>query len=127
MIKRDKIIITSGEFNNLTYSDIKYLKTCKSKGDWLIVGLNSDMFLNLNRTGEIITFEKRKEILQSLFMVDEIFAYNDIDGTCCNLLKLVKICYPMSEIIYVSDIDMHNMPESKIRGITFETLSKECF
>jgi bifunctional ADP-heptose synthase (sugar kinase/adenylyltransferase) len=127
MIKRDKIIITSGEFNNITYSDIKYLKACKSKGDWLVVGLYSDMFLNMNRTGEIITFEKRKEVLQSLFMVDEIFRYNDIDGTCCNLLKLVKFCYPMSELTYISDIDMHNTPESKIRGITFETLSKECF
>lgn len=127
MTKKDRIIVTSGEFNNLTYSDIKYLKACKAKGQWLIVGLSSDMFLSMNRTGELITFEKRKEILQSLYMVDEIFSHNDLDGTSCNLLKIVKFCYPMSEIVYISDIDMHNMPETKIRGITFETLNKECF
>jgi hypothetical protein len=37
-------------------------------------------------------------------------------------LKLVKICYPHSDITYISDEDMHNMPETKIRGITFETM-----
>lgn len=127
MIKKDKLIVITGEFNTLTYSDIKYLKACKSKGNWLIVGLNSDMFLNMNRVGEITTFEKRKEILQSLSIVDEVFGYNDLDGTSCNLLKAIKFCYPMSDITYISDIDMHNMPETKIRGITFETLNKECF
>jgi cytidyltransferase-like protein len=127
MIKKDKLIVITGEFNTLTYSDIKYLKTCKSKGNWLIVGLNSDMFLNANRVGEITTFEKRKEILQSLSIVDEVFGYNDLDGTSCNLLKAIKFCYPMSDITFISDIDMHNMPETKIRGITFETLNKECF
>jgi glycerol-3-phosphate cytidylyltransferase-like family protein len=127
MIKRDKLIVVTGEFNTLTYPDIKYLKACRSKGNWLIVGLSSDMFLNMNRTGEITTFEKRKEILQSLSIVDEVFAYNDLDGTSCNLLKAIKFCYPMSDITYISDIDMHNMPETKIRGITFETLNKECF
>ena len=39
-----------------------------------------------------------------------------------DILKLVKICYPQSDITYISDRDMHNAPETKIRGITFEVL-----
>ena len=54
--------------------------------------------------------------------VDEVFTFNDSDGTVCQLLKLVKICYPHADITYVSNEDMDNMPEKKIRGITFETL-----
>jgi len=51
-----------------------------------------------------------------------VFTFDDTDGTVCQLLKLVKICYPNAEYTFVSQEDMHNMPESKIRGITFETM-----
>ena len=68
------------------------------------------------------THEQRKEVIESFPFVDEVFTFNDMDGTSCNLLKLIKMCYPMSNIIYVSQTDMSNMPESRIRGITFETI-----
>jgi cytidyltransferase-like protein len=122
MIKRERIIITSGEFDPFTPNDLKFLKYCKSKGDWLIVGLHTDMFLEFCRGGHIYDYEDRKELVNRLRIADEIFAFSDGDGTVCNLLKLVKYCYPMSDLTYITDIDMHNMPEMKIRDITFETL-----
>ena len=64
----------------------------------------------------------RREIIKNLKCVDEIFTFDDTDGTVCQLLKLVKIAYPYADITYVSQDDMFNMPESKIRGITFETM-----
>jgi hypothetical protein len=54
--------------------------------------------------------------------VDEVYWFDDRDGTVCQLLKLVQICWPMANITYISETDMHNMPESKIRGITFEVM-----
>jgi hypothetical protein len=60
--------------------------------------------------------------MQNIKLVDEIFSFNDSDGTVCQLLKIIKICYPEADITYVSNEDMHNMPETKIRGITFERL-----
>jgi hypothetical protein len=66
-------------------------------------------------------YEQRKEVISSFPFVDETFAFNDLDGTSCNLLKLVKMCYPASIITFVSEMDMHNMPESRIRGVTFTT------
>jgi hypothetical protein len=72
--------------------------------------------------GYLQDFETRSQIVKSLKYVDEIFTFNDTDGTVCQLLKLIKICYPNSEITYVSQEDMHNMPETRIRGITFETM-----
>ena len=125
MKKKEKIIVTSGEFDFFDYYTLQFLKTCKAKGDWLIVGLHSDMFLELCRGGYKHTYDERLDVLSSLTCVDEVLRFNDGDGTVCNLLKLVKHCYPMSDITFVSDIDMHNMPETKIRGITFETIKQE--
>ena len=72
--------------------------------------------------GFVQNYETRREILSNIKCVDEIFSFNDTDGTVCQLLKIVKICYPQSDITYVSNMDMHNMPETKIKGITFETV-----
>jgi len=121
MPKKDKIIITSGEFDPLHYEELVYLQRCRKKGDWLIVGLHSDWYMDA-RGGIMQSFFERYHIIKNLSCVDEVFRFNDRDGTVCQLLKLVKICYPDADIVYVSPQDMHNQPETKIKGITFETM-----
>ena len=120
--KKEKIIIACGEYDPLTANDINFLKKCKSKGDWLVVGIHSDWWMLYARGGVVHKFEERREIVSNLKCVDEIFTFNDKDGTVCQLLKLVKICYPDANITYISQEDLHNMPETKIKGITFETM-----
>ena len=122
MAKKEKIIITTGTFDPLTGDELHRLQRCKSKGEWLIVGLHSDWWMMWAEGGFVQTYDTRREIIKSLKYVDEVFTFNDSDGTVCQLLKLVKICYPHADITYVSNEDMDNMPEKKIRGITFETL-----
>ena len=125
MRRKDKIVITSGEFDPLTARDTNFLNYCKSKGDWLIVGIHSDWFMLYARGGVVHKYEERQEILNNLKCVDEIFSFNDQDGTVCHLLKVVKLCYPNSEITYISEEDMLDMPETKIRGITFHKMQQE--
>ena len=120
--KKEKIIVTSGEYDPLDSSEIDFLKRCKSKGDWLVVGVHSDWWMLWARGGFVQDYETRREIISNIKYVDEIFTFNDTDGTVCQLLKLVQICYPHSDITYISEEDMHNMPETKIKGITFETM-----
>jgi cytidyltransferase-like protein len=122
MPPRDRIIITCGTFDPLTHDELLYLKKCHQKGEWLVVGIHSDWWMMWAEGGMVQNYETRREIIQSLKYVDEIFTFNDSDGTVCQLLKLVKICYPQADITYISQEDMHNMPESKIKGITFETM-----
>lgn len=121
---KDKIIVTCGEYDPLTVEELSFLMECKRKGDWLIVGLRSDQWMSINRGGLSQDYETRREIISHLKCVDEVFRFNDSDGTLCNLLRLVKLCYPMADITYVSSQDMHNMPETKMRGITFEVLKQ---
>ena len=120
---REKIIVTSGDFDPITIKDLHFLKKCRKKGDWLIVGVHSD--LHVYMTTQIINagWSERSEILQNINCVDEVLRFNDADGTVCQLLKLVKICYPLADITYISDRDMTNTPERKIRGITFEVIN----
>ena len=122
MAKRDRIIIITGEFDPISKQDIDYIKRCKTKCDWLTVGVHSDWFMQWARGGYVQDYETRREILSNIKHVDEIFTFNDTDGTVCQLLKIIQICYPHSDITYISDEDMHNMPETKIKGITFETM-----
>ena len=122
MPPKDRIIITCGTFDPLTHDELLYLKKCHRKGEWLVVGIHSDWWMMWAEGGMVQNYETRREIIQSLKYVDEIFTFNDSDGTVCQLLKLVKICYPQADITYISQEDMHNMPESKIKGITFETM-----
>lgn len=119
---KEKIIVTTGTFDPLTIEELNFLKRCKAKGEWLIVGIHSDWWMLWSEGGLVQEYADRREIIKTLKMVDEIFTFNDQDGTVCQLLKLVKICYPHSEITFISQEDMHNMPETKIKGITFETM-----
>jgi bifunctional ADP-heptose synthase (sugar kinase/adenylyltransferase) len=122
MTKREKIIVTCSEFDPFTAKDLKFLQKCKSKGDWLIVGIHTDWWLKWCRGGMNENYHSRREIVGSVKFVDEILSFSDMDGTVCQLLKIVKICYPDALITYVSNTDMQNMPETKIKGIKFETM-----
>jgi glycerol-3-phosphate cytidylyltransferase-like family protein len=122
MRKPEKIIVTSGEFDPLSHEEIKFLKKCRKKGDWLIVGIHSDWWMLYARGGFMQNYETRREILSNIRCVDEILTFNDSDGTVIQLLKIVKIVYPDANITYVSQEDMQDMPEMKIKGIKFETL-----
>ena len=119
---KDKIIIISGCFDPLSNDELLFLKRCHHRGDWLIVGVHSDWWMLYSQGGFVQNYDTRREIIKSLKYVDEVFSFNDSDGTVCQLLKLVKICYPYTDITYISQEDMHNMPETKIKGITFETM-----
>jgi glycerol-3-phosphate cytidylyltransferase-like family protein len=123
--KKDSIVIVTGVFDPLSIEDINFLKYCKKRGDWLIVGLHSDFWAAEYRGGYMQNYDERYKILSELKCVDEIFSFNDSDGTDCQLLKVIKICYPDSYFTYVSEDDKGNMPESKINGITFEIFKQE--
>lgn len=122
MIPKEKIIITTGTYDPLSIEELRFLLRCKNKGDWLIVGIHSDWYMMWSQGGFVQNYNTRREIIKNISCVDEVMTFNDSDGTVCQLLKIAKICYPDADITYISQEDMHNMPETKIRGITFETM-----
>ena len=69
--KRDKVIVTCGSYDPLTVDDIDFLKRCKSKGDWLVVGIHSDWWMLYARGGMVHKYEERREIISNLKMDEQ--------------------------------------------------------
>ena len=84
-----KKIFTNGCFDILHVGHIKLLQHCKNLG-YVIVGLNSDVSVKLNKGSNrpYFTEKDRKYMLESCKWVDEVVMFNE--KTPYNLIKLIK-------------------------------------
>lgn len=87
-----------------------------------MVGVHTDTYISKRLYKVMQSYNTRREIVENLKFVDEVFSFDDSDGTVCQLLKIIKICYPGAEITFLSQKDLENAPEKKIRGINFEVI-----
>ncbi|MBL7558098.1 MAG: D-glycero-beta-D-manno-heptose 1-phosphate adenylyltransferase [Bdellovibrionaceae bacterium] len=84
-----KIVFTNGCFDLLHIGHVKYLKEAKSKGDFLVVGINADASVKrLKGPSRPIQNETdRSEILAALESVDATVIFTE--DTPENLIKMV--------------------------------------
>jgi cytidyltransferase-like protein len=84
------IVATGGGFDPLHKGHIRLLKEAKNLGDKLVVILSSDEQLKM-KNGRIFypSQEERKEILESIKYVDEVFIDSNTQTTCENALRLI--------------------------------------
>lgn len=119
-LKKEKIIVVAGIFDALDLIDINFLKRARAKGDWLIVGVHSDIYTASQNNGFIHNYETRSAVIRELKCVDEVFTFNDGDGTIEQLLKLVQIAYATADIFFVAPYDEKDAaPELKLKGVKF--------
>jgi D-glycero-beta-D-manno-heptose 1-phosphate adenylyltransferase len=74
-----KVVFTNGVFDLLHPGHVRYLQQAKELGDALIVGVNSDRSVRLNKgEGRPIHAEaERAEILAALQLVDVVVVFDD--------------------------------------------------
>ena len=86
-----RLVFTNGCFDILHAGHIRYLAAARSKGDVLVVGLNSDESVKIIKDEHrpIMNQEQRAEILAGLWCVDYIIIFNAPDP-----LKLIKVIMP---------------------------------
>jgi len=74
-----KIIFTNGCFDILHRGHVELLKYCKSLGDKVVVGLNSDSSIQdlKGKDRPINSQEDRKFLLESIKFVDEVVIFNE--------------------------------------------------
>jgi cytidyltransferase-like protein len=120
----ETVIVVSGTFDPLEYEDLEFLKRAKSLGDWLVVGVHSDRYLVRTQGGFVHNYHTRTNIVNELRCVDEVFRFNDDDGTAVQLLKIVRIAYTGAKIIYArsDNKDIELLPEAKLRGIKIQNM-----
>ena len=76
-----KIVVVTGGFDPIHSGHISYLNHAKHLGDRLVVGLNSDPWLERKKGRAFMPWHERMAILGNLHMVDEVIKFNDDDGS----------------------------------------------
>lgn len=88
--KGKKIVFTNGCFDLLHYGHIKYLEDAKSKGDILVVAINSDASVRRIK-GEkrpIVNEKERLRLIAALESVDYVVIFKE--DTPFKVIKLLK-------------------------------------
>jgi len=116
-----KIVIVSGGFDPVHSGHIKLIKEAHLLGAMLIVGINSDEWLTRKKGRAFMPWQERLCVLNNLSSVDEVYTFDDDDGTACHLLQQVRAHYPDAKIIFANggDRTSTNIPEMTVDGVEF--------
>ena len=116
-----KIVVVSGGFDPIHSGHIAYFRSARDLGDMLIVGVNSDAWLERKKGRAFMPANERVAVVKALKHVDVAMEFNDSDGSACDLLEQVKQRYPGDEIIFANggDRTKENIPEMTVSGVTF--------
>ena len=112
-MKKYDIMVLSGGFDPLHRGHIRLFKAAKNMAYKVIVGLNSDTWLIKEKGQSFMSYAERAEILKAIKYIDEIIAFNDVDGTAVDLLTRVQGLYPKMSISFGNGGDRteKNVPE----------------
>lgn len=108
-----KIVLVTGGFDPIHSGHIAYLKAAKMLGDMLIVGINSDEWLERKKGRAFMPWNERLCIINNLAMVDEVYTFDDDDGSAKHFIQQVRAHYPDAELIFANggDRTANNIPE----------------
>ena len=118
-----KIVLVTGGFDPIHSGHIAYFKAAKTLGDMLLVGINSDEWLVRKKGRAFMPWNERLCIINNLSMVDEVYTFDDEDGSAKQFIKQVRAHYPDAELIFANggDRTVNNIPEMDIQdsNLTF--------
>jgi D-beta-D-heptose 7-phosphate kinase/D-beta-D-heptose 1-phosphate adenosyltransferase len=111
-----KIVLVTGGFDPIHSGHIAYFKAARTLGDMLIVGLNSDDWLERKKGRAFMPWNERLCIVNNLSMVDEVFTFDDEDGSARHFIQQVRAHYPDAELIFANggDRTVDNIPEMDV-------------
>jgi D-beta-D-heptose 7-phosphate kinase/D-beta-D-heptose 1-phosphate adenosyltransferase len=117
-----KIVLVTGGFDPIHSGHIAYFKSAKLLGDMLIVGLNSDEWLERKKGRAFMPWSERLCIINNLTMVDEVYTFDDEDGSAKHFIQQVRAHYPDSQLIFANGGDRTaiNIPEMDINDNNIE-------
>jgi cytidyltransferase-like protein len=117
----EKIVLVTGGFDPLHSGHLAYFKEARKLGDKLMVGINSDSWLERKKGKNFLPISERYEIVSSLKFVDNCILFNDEDDTAIEAIKNIKMLFPYSQIIFANGGDRtgENIPEMVFDDVIF--------
>lgn len=117
-----KIVLVTGGFDPIHSGHISYFNSAKQLGDKLIVGLNSDAWLERKKGQAFMPLNERMSIVANLRVVDDCIMFDDSDNSARDAIRLVKQMYPDAEIIFANGGDRTavNIPEMTEKDVVFK-------
>lgn len=118
----NNIVLVTGGFDPIHSGHIAYFKSAKSLGDMLIVGLNSDDWLERKKGRAFMPWNERLCIINNLSMVDEVYTFDDEDGSAKHFIQQVRAHYPDAKLIFANggDRTKDNIPEMDVNDHNIE-------
>ena len=116
------IVLVTGGFDPLHSGHIAYFESAKQLGDKLIVGVNSDAWLERKKGRAFMPITERTTIIQNLRMVDVVILFNDDDGSSIEAVKNAQKLFPNDQIIFANggDRTAKNIPEMACKDVIFK-------
>lgn len=117
-----KIVMVTGGFDPVHSGHIAYFKAARALGDLLIVGLNSDEWLERKKGRAFMPWNERLCIINNLAMVDEVYTFDDEDGSARHFIQQVRAHYPDAALIFANggDRTQDNIPEMDVQDANIE-------
>lgn len=112
-----KVVLITGGFDPLHSGHIAYIKAARSLGSILVVGVNSDAWLERKKGRAFMPFSERSEIIKNLHQVHRVIEFNDDDETAKDAIIQTRKLFPMDEIIFANggDRTADNIPEMDVK------------
>ena len=116
------IVLVTGGFDPLHSGHIAYFDSAKKLGDKLIVGVNSDSWLERKKGRSFMPIDERTTIIHNLKMVDGVILFNDDDGSSVEAIKNVQQLFPNDQVIFANggDRTAKNIPEMVCKDVIFK-------
>jgi D-beta-D-heptose 7-phosphate kinase/D-beta-D-heptose 1-phosphate adenosyltransferase len=117
-----KIVLVTGGFDPVHSGHIAYFKAARTLGDILIVGLNSDEWLIRKKGASFMPWNERLCIINNLSMVDEVYTFDDEDGSARHFIQQVRSHYPDATLVFANggDRTKDNIPEMDVQDANIE-------
>jgi D-beta-D-heptose 7-phosphate kinase/D-beta-D-heptose 1-phosphate adenosyltransferase len=115
------VVVISGGFDPIHAGHVAMIKAARSLGQYLIVGVNSDAWLERKKGRAFMPWHHRASVIRAMLGVNDVLSFDDSDGSACDLLEKVKLQFPTSHIVFANggDRTAQNIPEMSIKDVEF--------
>lgn len=112
-MNQDKtVVLVTGGFDPIHSGHISYINSASTLGQ-VVIGLNSDAWLQRKKGAPFMPFHERYEVLSNLRSVAQVIDFDDSDGTAINAVSKARWLFPEHKIIFANggDRNASNIPE----------------